>query len=210
MKYQTSDRCRSAHSERLKFVFIGECPNFHYLVGREAVHTCRDDASAGRESFSDLERICVAGADLYFSHRHLVGGCIDHPHKRLAIALQDRGRRQLDLRADIYLGHRFHDGSQPEIQRWIDQRDPDASSASRQVRLGCDLSHLSLDSRGGIRFRGNDEALPRTKVDRDFVRHIDHRLALLRANNAQHLLPRLNDLTDFGFGRDNHAVEPGM
>ena len=63
--------------------------------------------------------------------------------------------------------HRLHDGSQPEIQRWIDQRDPDASRARGQVRLGRDLSHLSLDARGGIRFRGHYEAGPRTKVDRD-------------------------------------------
>ena len=39
--------------------------NFNDLVGQEAVHTRRNDASAGRESFRDPERICVARADLY-------------------------------------------------------------------------------------------------------------------------------------------------
>ena len=80
-----------------------------------------------------------------------------------------------------------------------------ARSAWGAISRTCPLTRVA-----GSASAGHDEAGLRTKVDRDLVRHIDHSLALLRANHAHHFLPRLKHLTDFGFSRGNDAVELGM
>ena len=58
MKYQTSERCSSAQSERLKRLFIGEAPvcELDGLALGQAVHAGGDDARAGREAVHDAER----------------------------------------------------------------------------------------------------------------------------------------------------------
>ena len=105
MKYQTSERCCSAQSERLKdftacFLFEPDLLAFLEMMhARRRRRACRPSMpSATSTEPSSLATICTRALV------HRPGGGIDHPDARFAVLGQDRGRPATESRASAVAG----------------------------------------------------------------------------------------------------------
>ena len=203
MKYQTSERCSSAQSDRLKRLSLEglvcdlDCSGRGSGCCTPAVTTRVPGVSPSRTRTEDPSRAAMVTSRV---DTVLAAGSTTQ-----TIVLPSRSSRAetgssmpgAALRRDRCGDRR----AETEALRRVVESDPHPPRAGGRIRLWGDLPHGSGSPHRGIHLQGDVEAGSRPEAPPDALGQVDHRLADVRAGHRDDRLARLDHLPELRLRR---------
>ena len=214
MKYQTSERSRSAHSERLKRSLTSARPSVNRTAwpGSRLLHAGGHDAGAGLDAGKHSDPVCIEVGDGDVDRVDGLRRSVDHPDHgrcRPARGLPRPARSRPGTCSAATTAVTVVPRRKP--RRRIIERDPDPLGAADRVGLRRDLADRALrpGRSGRARARRSKRAPALGEAPTSSVGTSMTASRSSGARDGDHGLAGGNDLADLGADGGHHPVEVG-